>query len=122
MITSSQVEPLPGNLITIQTPVETPSLPTPRIRISMGDAKEYFPPMASAPPPAPVKLTLSATKKVPKSQTKGLPDSDLAAINVALAKLVRYLSHPVADGSVRTSVALRSGIPSTRCETMLQSK
>jgi hypothetical protein len=51
--------------------------------------------MASAPPPAPVKLTLSANKKVAKSQTRGLLDSDLTAINIALAKLVRYLSIPL---------------------------
>jgi hypothetical protein len=42
-----------------------------------------------------VKLTLSANKKVAKSQTRGLLDSDLTAINIALAKLVRYLSIPL---------------------------
>jgi transcription initiation factor TFIID subunit 2 len=93
MITSSQAEPLPGNLITLQTPVvETPAL-TPRIRISVGDAKEYFPSLAvqapaPASPVAPLKLTVNTNKRVHKSQSKGLSDSDLAAISLVLKKIV----------------------------------
>ena len=109
----STAEPLPGNLITLQTPViETPSALTPRIRLSMGGPsgqdvnsetegesrhKRDLPvgygfPIVDQPAVSPVKLLLTAApkknKSVHKSQSRGLPDADVAAIRNALKKLV----------------------------------
>ncbi|WWD20285.1 hypothetical protein CI109_104761 [Kwoniella shandongensis] len=113
IIASSTSEPLPGNLITLQTPtVETPALMTPKIRLSMGsadirpDSQGYgFPIMespATAVAPIPTKIVLKPTPvaaptpkkkdKVPKQQRRGLSDNDFKAITIALGKLLQHKS------------------------------
>ncbi|ORX37731.1 hypothetical protein BD324DRAFT_623057 [Kockovaella imperatae] len=89
-------EPAPGTTITISTPVvETPAT-TPRIRLSLSgslgapieiDDGYPFPSV-----PGPIKLVIGAPKKVKavhKSQKKGLPDADRAAIGLVLRKLLK---------------------------------
>ncbi|KAK8849657.1 hypothetical protein IAR55_004992 [Kwoniella newhampshirensis] len=109
IIASSTSEPLPGNLITIQTPtVETPALMTPKIRLSMGsadikpDSQGYgFPVMDNAPlAPTPVKIVLNQNAvsnhsskkkdKVPRQQRRGLTDTDFKAITIALDKVLQH--------------------------------
>lgn len=76
-MTSSVAEPIPGQ----QVPEPLP--PTPKIRISMSAPDAYPFPVVEAPVP---KIMLA--KKKHKSQVKGLPDADRAAITNALKKLV----------------------------------
>ncbi|WVQ79213.1 hypothetical protein IAT38_001309 [Cryptococcus sp. DSM 104549] len=111
IISSSTSEPLPGNLITLQTPTTetTPAPQPPKIRISMGsadivpDSAGYgFPTMENpvvAPRTAP-KIVLNANagaaappakqKNVPKAQRGGLSDTDFKAITIALTKLANH--------------------------------
>nr|XP_019043571.1 transcription initiation factor TFIID subunit 2 [Kwoniella bestiolae CBS 10118]OCF22501.1 transcription initiation factor TFIID subunit 2 [Kwoniella bestiolae CBS 10118] len=113
IVSASSPEPLPGNIITLQTPtVETaPALPTPKIRLSMGsseirpDAQGYgFPIVDGQMTPGgsniPLKITLNPNanvsqssqkkKNVPKQQRRGLSDNDFKAITIALQKLIAH--------------------------------
>nr|XP_019009377.1 transcription initiation factor TFIID subunit 2 [Kwoniella pini CBS 10737]OCF48158.1 transcription initiation factor TFIID subunit 2 [Kwoniella pini CBS 10737] len=117
IISGSTAEPLPGTMITLQTPtVETaPPLPTPKIRISMGsselrpDAQGYGFPVTEGqviPPTAattPLRITLNPNGNIPqpaqkkkekvlKQQRRGLSDNDFKAIAIALQKLTGHKS------------------------------
>ncbi|WWC92779.1 uncharacterized protein L201_007738 [Kwoniella dendrophila CBS 6074] len=116
IVSASNTEPVPGNIITLQTPtLETaPALPTPKIRFSMGsseirpDSQGYgFPIMDGQITPGgtsiPLKLTLNPNingmqptqkkkEKVAKQQRRGLSDNDFKAITIALHKLVAHRS------------------------------
>jgi hypothetical protein len=87
MTTSSLPEPQPGNIIKLHTPVSEvpPTLPT-KIRLSVpgATAPESFSTFGGT---VPLKLVIPGKKLVP-AQKKGLPESDLKAINNALSKLV----------------------------------
>ncbi|WVF68463.1 hypothetical protein IAT40_003229 [Kwoniella sp. CBS 6097] len=127
-ISSSTGEPLPGKMITLQTPtVETPAMLTPKIRLNMAsseikpDIQGYgFPVVEGQPAPsgnttpriilnptANGALTSKKKDKVPKPQQRGLSDSDFKAITIALKKLMAHkMSHfflqpvdPVRDGA-----------------------
>ncbi|WVQ66072.1 uncharacterized protein L199_004250 [Kwoniella botswanensis] len=128
VISSSSAEPLPGNIITLQTPtVETaPALPTPKIRLSMGsseirpDVQGYgFPIVDGQMTPGgtsiPLKITLNPNAsvpqrkkdKIPKQQRRGLSDNDFKAISIALQRLIAHKTSfwfrqpvdPVRDGA-----------------------
>nr|XP_018260330.1 transcription initiation factor TFIID subunit 2 [Kwoniella dejecticola CBS 10117]OBR82488.1 transcription initiation factor TFIID subunit 2 [Kwoniella dejecticola CBS 10117] len=117
VISGSTTEPLPGTMITLQTPTveSAPPLPTPKIRLSMGsseirpDAQGYgFPVLdgQSITPTAattPLRITLNANgnfqqptqkkkEKVLKQQKNGLSDNDFKAIAIALQKLIGHKS------------------------------
>ncbi|WVQ96010.1 hypothetical protein IAU59_003110 [Kwoniella sp. CBS 9459] len=127
-IASSTSEPLPGKIITLQTPtVETPAMLTPKIRLSMASSEikpnteGYGFPIVDTQPtqsgnttprivlnPNANGTTSSKKKdKVPKPQQRGLSDSDFKAITIALKKLLAHkMSHfflqpvdPVRDGA-----------------------
>lgn len=116
VMSSTVPEPKPGAIIKLQTPItETPTVSTPKIRLSMtpsdprgpgpvGEAPaDYgFPrqpaPEAASPGGGPIKLVLSnptappkekkkKKKNVPKAQSAGLSEQDFKAITVVLAKL-----------------------------------
>ncbi|WRT69673.1 uncharacterized protein IL334_006663 [Kwoniella shivajii] len=111
IVSGSISEPLPGNIITLQTPTleNAPALPTPKIRISMGsaeirsDAQGYGFPVIDAPvmpggTAAPLKITLNPNmnmiqptqkkkERVIQQQKRGLSENDFKAITIALQKL-----------------------------------
>ncbi|KAK4688551.1 transcription initiation factor TFIID subunit 2, partial [Tremellales sp. Uapishka_1] len=122
IIASSNAEPRPGNIITIQTPtLETAPVLTPKIRLSMGgtpsagivvESAEYgFPEMTQAPTSAPIKLVLNTNKKkdkpLPKAQAGGLSENDCKLIGMAIHKMMsdqkslhfRVAVDPVRDGA-----------------------
>jgi hypothetical protein len=93
----SNPEPHPGTMIKLHTPIsEHPrSLPTPKIRLSVPDSATTVvggtatgPVTHAATASGALKLVIPSKKKVVPAQKKGLPESDLKAINNALAKLV----------------------------------
>ena len=98
LMVSSVAEPMPGNVITLSTPVvETPAAATPKIRFNLGakDDGYGFPETPAGPttPSAPLKLVLGnqgKKKAVPKSQSRGLPEADWVVINRTLKKLVNH--------------------------------
>jgi hypothetical protein len=77
--TTSTAEPVPGAVITLQTPIaEEPVLP--KIRLNLPGSKSED---------IPVRLILNPKKvKATPAQRTGLSESDLTAIQVALRKLV----------------------------------
>lgn len=97
MTTKARDEPLPGNLITLNTPiVETPAIMTPKIKLSLAGSTpggmvrevDYGFPEIAVPN---IKLKLgqpTPKKKVSKSQSSGLSDEDRLLITRALDKLV----------------------------------
>jgi hypothetical protein len=105
MTMMSNPEPQPGNIIKLHTPLSEvpPSLPTPKIRLSVpggdGSTSTASTSVAAAAAAASaavphtasgsVKLVIPGKKKVVPAQKQGLPEADLKAISNALAKLVR---------------------------------
>lgn len=117
----SNPEPQPGTMIKLHTPVSEfpPSLPTPKIRLSVPDstgAGVSGPVTHSATASGPLKLVIPNKKKVVPAQKKGLPESDLKAINNALAKLV---SGPSFSGVAVCSKSA-DGLEPTRIEPIVQ--